>query len=75
MTPEQVRLELRNTIKIETVYPPITGGQSVGNFQSKIRLYSEELDLTIITGYYKANLKNRDLAIELFSKALELIVK
>ena len=46
-------------MKFETVNPPQTGGQSCGIIYSKQRLYSEELDLTIETGYHRS--KNRIL--------------
>jgi hypothetical protein len=38
---------------------------------SKQRLYSEDLDLTIETGYHRSVFKNRDLLNKLFEHAIE----
>ena len=72
---KEVKQQIKNNVKFETVNPPQTGGQSCGIVYSKQRLYSEELDLTIETGYHRSQLKNRELLFTLFDLALDDLVR
>ena len=72
---KEVKQQIKNNVKFETVNPPQTGGQSCGIIYFKQRLYSEELDLTIETGYYRSHLKNRELLFTLFDLALDDLVR
>jgi len=72
---EESKNIIRSNAKISTVNPPITGGQTCGVTFPKVRLYSEELDLTIETGYYRTNQKNIELLMKMFNLALNEIVK
>ena len=72
---KEVKQQIKNNVKFETVNPPQTGGQSCGIIYFKQRLYSEELDLTIETGYYRSQLKNRELLFTLFELALDDLVR
>lgn len=70
----QIKQEIRDNVKIETVNPPQTGGQSCGIRYSKLRLYSEELDLTLETGYHRSNIQNRELLKTLFELVLDELI-
>lgn len=72
---QEVKEQIKNNVKFETVNPTKTGGQSCGIIDSKQRLYSEELDLTIETGYYRSQLKNKELLMYLFELVLDEIIK
>lgn len=71
---KEAKQKIRNNVKIETINPPKISGQSCGIIYSKQRLYSEELDLTIETGYYKSSLKNREILFTLFDLALNDLI-
>ncbi len=65
---------IKKNAKFEDCTPVIRGGQSCGIIYSRQRLYSEELDLTIETGYYRSTLKNRELLFTLFDLALDDLI-
>jgi len=71
----EVKEKITANVKISTVKPPETGGQTCGVTFPKIRLYSEDLDLTIETGYYRTNQKNIELLMKMYNIALNEIVK
>jgi len=71
----EVKEKITANVKISTVNRPITGGQACGVTFPKIRLYSEDLDLTIETGYYRTNQKNIELLMKMYNIALNEIVK
>jgi hypothetical protein len=72
---KEVKQQIRNNVKFESINPPQIGGQSCGMIYSKQRLYSEELDLTIETGHYRSQLKNRNLLFTLFDLALDDLIR
>lgn len=74
MNLEEVKQQIKDNIKWEVIPPPQMGGQSCGVRYSKQRLYSEELDLMIETGYHKSQMKNRELLLTLFDKAVEKMI-
>lgn len=71
---KEIKEQIRNNLKFETINPPETGGQSCGIIYSKIRLYSEDLDLTIETGHYRSRVKNKELLLKLFDSALDDLI-
>ena len=71
---EEIKQQIRDNLKFEIATPPETGGQSCGIIYIKQRLYSEELDLTIETGYHKSTFKNNELLLELFNLALNNLI-
>ena len=71
---EEVKQVIRDNIKIKSINPDKSGGQSCGNTYCKISLYSEDLDLTIETGYYRSSLRNKQLVTILFDLALDDMV-
>lgn len=71
---EEIKQQIKSNAKLETAYPPIVGGQSCGIFPSKVRLTSEELDLSIEFGYYKGSLKNKEKVLLLFELLIDEIV-
>lgn len=75
MNIKEIKEQIRNNVKFETVNPPQTGGQSCGIIYSKQRLYSEELDLMIETGYHRSQFKNKELLVTLFDLALDDLVR
>ena len=74
MNIDEIKQQIRDNIKFKSINPPQTGGQSCGIIYSKQRLYSEELDLTIETGYHKSTFKNNELLLELFESALNNLI-
>lgn len=71
---QEVKQKIKDNIKFENIIPPKTGGQSCGIMYSPQRLYSEDLDLTIETGYHRSTLKNRELLVKLFELALDDLI-
>lgn len=75
MNLEEVRQQVRDNVRFEVLPPPSPmGGQSCGVKYSKLRLYSEELDLRIETGYHKSQMKNKELLLTLFDRAVEKMI-
>jgi hypothetical protein len=72
---KEVKQQITNNVKFETIDPPKPGGQSCGITYSRLRLYSEELDLTIETGYHHNVLKNKELLLTLFELVLDDLVR
>jgi hypothetical protein len=72
---DKIKQQIRDNVKITTVVPPKTSGQSCGKITWTQRLYSEELDLTIETNYGGYPHKNRDLLLMLFEHALDEFIK
>ncbi len=72
---KEAKQHIKNNVKFETINPPQTGGQTCGPVHYKQRLYSEELDLTIETGYHRSQLKNRELLFTLFELTLDELIK
>ena len=70
----EIKQQIKDNVKFETVNPPKTGGQSCGILNCKQRLYSEELDLIIETGRHRSNLKNRELLFILFELAIDNLI-
>ena len=72
----ELKQKIISNVKIEPIQPPPNlGGQSYGIPKySKMKIYSEELDLTIEFGYYRSALKNRDIVATLFELALDEII-
>ena len=75
MNINEVKQQIRNNIKIETIDPPKLGGQCCGIIYPRMRLYSEELDLTIESGHYKNKTQNKKLISLLFDLALDELIK
>ena len=68
---ETIKEIIRKNVIIKPINNHEKGGQSCGiYFNSKLSLYSEELDLRIETGRYKSQLKNSELLIKLFEVVL-----
>lgn len=70
----EVKQQIRNNVKFQTINPPKLGGQSCGLNYSKQRLYNEELDLTIEIGYHRSHLKNKELLLKIFDVALDELI-
>jgi hypothetical protein len=74
METQDIKKIVLANIKIEN-YKPKTGGQTCGVMESRIILYSEELDLRIEFGYHRSQLKNAELAHTLFELVLDELIK
>lgn len=72
---KEAKEEIKKSVKFEKVNPKQQYGQTCGIINSKQRLYSEELDLTIETGYHISQLKNRELLFTLFDLALDELIR
>jgi hypothetical protein len=72
---KEVKQQITNNVKFETIDPSKTGGQTCGIAYSRLRLYSEELDLTIETGYHRSMAKNKELLLTLFELVLDDLVR
>lgn len=68
---KEVKQQITDNVKFETINPPKTGGQTCGITYSRLRLYSEELDLTIETGYHQNPMKNKELLFTVFELVLD----
>lgn len=75
MSIEETKQQLKYNVVFTTIDPPILSGQSCGVAYSKLRLYSEELDLTIETGYMRSHFENKKLLLKLFDSALDDLIK
>lgn len=74
MDTTDIKQQIRNNVKFESIYPQETGGQSCGIIYIRQRLICEELDLTIETGYHRSIFKNRDLLIKMLDSAIDSII-
>jgi len=63
--------EIMNNLKVSVIDPPDLGGQQCGMQHSLIEVYSDELSLTIRSGYYRSKIKN----LELVKRIIELTIK
>jgi len=52
-----------------------SGGQVVGLCRSDVTLVSEEVNFEITIGYYRSQIKNKELALTLFRLYLDEIIK
>lgn len=72
---KDIKQSIKNNLKWDTKKPPgIMGGQHCGIPLYPVILRSDELDLEITIGYYRSQLKNKELAITLFELALDDIL-
>lgn len=72
---KEVKQRVRNSVKLSILTQHQPGGQFTSPVFLRQRLYSEELDLVIETGYHINNKKNIALLSKLFETAIdELIV-
>ena len=63
--------EIMNNLKVSIIAPPDFGGQQCGIQHSLIEVYSDELTLTIRSGYYQSKIKN----LMLIKRIIELTLK
>ena len=75
MDKDEIKAKIRSNVKFETVNNNKTGGQTVGMPYYRQRLYSEDLDLTIETGFHRSITKNRELLFTLFDLALDDVLR
>jgi protein subunit release factor B len=76
MEVKEIRQKIIDNIKREVVTPNTKpGGQSVGLPPQKVKLYSEECNIAIEVGYYRSQIKNHELAMELMKLTIEELVK
>jgi hypothetical protein len=65
----------KETIKqnaiLTNIDPAPKGGQTTGSVYHRYRLNSEELDLTIETGYYRSSIRNGELLYKLLDFAID----
>jgi len=72
---EKAKQEIKQNVEFKKNIPDQLGGQQTGLITPKQRLYSDELDLTIETSFYKSQLKNRELLYVLFDLAVDELIK
>lgn len=68
-----VREKILVEVKYETIYTGNTGGQTVGIPVSKVKLISEETGFEVIVSYERSQIKNKELALKLFTNYLDLL--
>ena len=74
-TVPEIKKEILDNVKWESVNPHKLGGQSCGMPIMIQRGVSEDIDLTIEICYHRSTIENRKLAIKLFEKAVDEIIK
>ena len=72
---QELKSLIKNNAKIQTVNPPNTGGQSCGMMSRKVRLFSDELNLTIETDYHSSTLKSKEFLYKLLDVAIDELIK
>ncbi len=73
-TIEELKQEIRDNVKIESVDPPKTGGQTTGRISQKIRLHSEDLQFTIEAECYNNRQRNKELLMTLFELVIDEMI-
>lgn len=69
---EQEREEIINSIKWKTGKTDISaGGQSCGIMDTSVRLISEKYDTEIFVGRFRSQIKNKDLAVNMFFNSFQ----
>ena len=69
-----IKQQIKNNVKWGSKRPPATGGQQCRMTSYPVILKSEELDLEIIVGCHRSQLKNKELAFTLFELVLDDLV-
>jgi hypothetical protein len=72
---KDIKDQIKKNVKWDSKRPPERGGQMCGMPNYPVILKSEELDLEIVIGFYKSQLKNKEFAWILFELALDDLVK
>lgn len=68
MEREELKQIILKNLKKETINKVPAGGQSCGMPDSKVRIYSEDLNIAIECGYHGSKLKNCDMITKIFEK-------
>lgn len=71
----EIKQQIRDNIRWDVKRPIPLGGQQCGIPNYPVILKSEELDVEITVGYYRSQLKNKELAFDLFELALDKLIK
>ena len=72
---KRVKQSIKDAVIFTSINLPSTGGQQVTSSPNpKLRLYSEELDLKIETGYHRSFIKNKELLLKLFEVMLNEVI-
>ena len=71
MNKAELKKSLIDNLKKSVPYDNDKGGQTVGIVPSNVCLKCEELDIIIIIGYHKSQLKNMELAYVLMDLAID----
>lgn len=72
---EEIKQTILKNLKAETINEAPIGGQSCGKFPSKVRIYSEELDIAIECGYLRSRLKNCEMIVKIFEQIIDENIK
>lgn len=75
MTEQETKQQIKDNIKWGSKKPQSVGGQQCGMPSYPVILTSEELDFEITIGFYRSQLKNKELAFTIFELVLEDLVK
>jgi hypothetical protein len=70
-----IKDQIKKNVKWDSKRPPERGGQMCGMPNYPVILKCEDLDLEIIVGTHRSQLKNKELAWVLFELALDDLVK
>lgn len=71
----EVIKEIRRNVKWDTPRPKNVGGQSCGVMETAVILISEEISFKIEVGWYKSQMANKNIAVQLFELALDEFVR
>lgn len=66
---------LLNQLKFERYPPPISsGGQSCGMPRQGVKLSCSETDFSITITWYRSQLQNKQMAVDLYKQFLEKVI-
>ena len=72
---KEIKDRILSSVRFE-VYPPIQlGGQSCGMPIRGCKLISDDVDFEICIHYFRSQLKNKEMALDLFELYLDEVIK
>jgi len=72
----EIKEQIKANVKWDVERPVTTGGQTASPCRAYPSiLISEELDIKITVGYYRSQMKNKELALTLFDLALDDLIR
>jgi len=74
MKPAEIRAELKKHI-VWGKPSTLAGGQQVAKVQSDVTLSNSELGFSVTVSINRSQLKNKELALELYNVAVEKFIK